>query len=99
MYIIKTTEIYNDWIDNLNDSMSQKRIDARISRIMLGNFGDHKSVGDNVWELRMMFGAGFRIYYTIRGNEIVILLCGGDKASKSVQNKDIELAKYLAQRV
>ncbi len=56
----------------------------------LGNFGDHKAVGDGVWELRLFFGPGYRVYFTEAGETIVLLLCGGDK---SRQEKDIEQAK------
>ena len=60
---------------------------------MEGNFGDHRSVGGGVGELRIDVGGGYRIYYTIRNNAVVILLCGGDK---SRQQKDIERARRMA---
>lgn len=72
------------------------RIAKRIDRIALGNFGDAKSVGGGVSELRFTFGPGYRVYYTRRGDVVVILLCGGDKGS---QADDIERAKAMAQEV
>lgn len=64
-------------------------MDVRIGRLRLGNFGDTKSLGTGVYELRIHFGPGYRIYYGLEGNKIVILLCAGDKSS---QKKDIKKA-------
>jgi len=69
---------------------------ARINQIRGGNFGDHKSVSNGVSELRIHYGPGYRIYYTVRGKMIVILLCAGDKSS---QSKDIKKAQELNQEV
>ena len=69
------------------------RIAVRIRRMQLGNVGDAKSVGDGVFELRFDFGPGYRVYYTEREGEIIVLLAGGDKSS---QKQDIEKAKQLA---
>ena len=69
------------------------RIAVRIRRMQLGNVGDAKPVGDGVFELRFDFGPGYRVYYTERDGEIVVLLAGGDKSS---QKQDIEKAKQLA---
>lgn len=77
----------------LCDIPARVRIAKRIDRISEGNFGDFKSVGDGVSELRFTFGPGYRVYYMQRGNIVVILLCGGDKDS---QGKDIERAKAMA---
>lgn len=93
MITLKQTETYNKWFDGLRDSMAQKRILIRLGRLELGNFGDAKSVGDGVSELRIPYGPGYRLYYTVRGQELVLLLCGGDKDS---QARDIALAKALA---
>lgn len=78
-----------EWLSSL-DSRIRARIVSRLGRIRNGNFGDHKSVGDGVSELRMPFGAGYRVYYGVDGQTVVILLCGGDKSS---QRMDIERAK------
>ncbi len=84
------TEPYTEWIRSFRDKRMQRRILARVGRMRLGNFGDHKAVGDGVWELRLFFGPGYRVYFTEAGETIVLLLCGGDK---SRQKKDIEQAK------
>lgn len=78
-----------EWVDELDFKVSA-RIQARLNRISCGNFGDMKSVGDGVNELRMTFGPGYRVYYAHYEEEIVLLLCGGDKNS---QKNDIEKAK------
>ncbi len=68
----------------------QDRVFRRLQRVQLGNFGDHKGVGEGIQELRLHFGKGYRIYYAEDGEKIVVLLCGGDK---SRQRKDIKQAK------
>ncbi len=78
-----------DWLRKLGDKRSKARILNRIDRLRLGNFGDCKSIGDGVFELRIHFGPGFRVYFGLIGQEIVVLLCGGDKSS---QSKDIATA-------
>jgi len=80
---------FESWLQSL-DSKFQNRIMMRLDRIQLGNFGDHKSVGGGVSELRFFFGSGYRVYYGIDGDRIVLLLTGGDKKS---QNKDITKAQ------
>lgn len=80
---------FDEWFNQL-DLQTQVRIDVRIDRISLGNFGDYKSVGQGVYELRLFFGAGYRIYYGIIERKIVLLLMGG---SKKTQNRDIKTAK------
>jgi putative addiction module killer protein len=70
--------------------MGRKRILTRISRLQQGNYGDCEPVGEGISELRMFFDPGYRVYFGENGNDIVILLCGGDKGS---QDKDIQQAK------
>jgi putative addiction module killer protein len=96
MLVIRETEPFKIWIRSLKDRVSQAIINARIRRISAGNFGDSKPLGDGVSELRIDYGPGFRVYFTRRGQEIVVLLCGGDK---STQSGDIEAAKRLAQNL
>jgi putative addiction module killer protein len=90
-YSTKNNEVpFVEWLKNLKDSSTQVRIRRRLDRIELGNFGDCASVGEGISELRLFFGSGYRIYFAEKNDEIIILLCGGDKSS---QKKDIMLAK------
>ncbi|MDE0089386.1 MAG: type II toxin-antitoxin system RelE/ParE family toxin [Candidatus Poribacteria bacterium] len=83
-------EPFNEWLTSIRDIETQARIRARLERLEDGNLGDYQSVGEGVFELRIHFGAGYRIYFGQVGNTIVLLLCGGDKSS---QRRDIERAK------
>ena len=83
-----------EWLESIPNTNTQARIQARLERLEDGNFGDCQSVGDGVFELRIHFGAGYRIYFGQVGNTIVLLLCGGDKSS---QTRDIERAKIYWQ--
>ncbi|MFA6413253.1 MAG: type II toxin-antitoxin system RelE/ParE family toxin [Syntrophales bacterium] len=96
MIEIRQTETYRKWFDSLKDRNARMRIDIRIRRISLGNFGDVKPVGEGVFEIRIDYGPGYRIYYLQKKNTVIILLLGGDK---STQSKDIQKAHELAQRV
>lgn len=92
MVIIETIE-YSKWFDKLKDGKAKAKIDVRIRRIAAqDHFGDFKPVGDGICELRIDYGPGYRIYYTQRGEEIVLLLIGGDK---STQQSDIKKAKQI----
>ena len=73
---------FKEWRDSISDLSLGAAIDARLARVRNGNFGDHKSVGDGVYELRIPKGPGFRIYYALEGDTVVILLAGGDKKVK-----------------
>ena len=96
MYDIKETQLFAKWLLKLKDIKAKVAILRRINRIRQGNFGDTKGVGDNISELRITVGAGYRVYYTKRENKIVILLVGGDK---STQSKDIKKAKELLKEI
>ena len=93
MLTIRQTENYRIWFSRLKDPKAKARIDVRIRRLSLGNPGDVKPVGRGVSELRINYGSGYRVYYTPEGNELIILLIGGDK---SPQSNDIRKAKELA---
>lgn len=94
MLELRQTEGFEAWLGDLPDERARDRINARIGRLERGLFGDVKSVGGGVSEMRLDYGPGYRLYFTRRGQVIVILLCGGDKGS---QAKDIRLARSLAQ--
>lgn len=79
-----------EWLRALKDHQARQRIQARIARVRLGNIGDAHSVGEGVKELKVDYGPGYRVYFGQEGNDIVILLCGGDK---STQNADIKTAR------
>lgn len=81
---------FNDWLKTLRDRKARAIIRTRINRVRLGNLGKCKSLGEGVSELKINFGAGYRVYFAQEGDKIVILLCGGDKSS---QNRDIKQAK------
>ena len=96
MKTVHTTSIFDDWFSALRDRQGKLRIQARIDRAELGNFGDCAPVGEGVSEMRNHVGPGYRIYFVERGLEIVVLLAGGDK---STQAKDIKLAHKLAKQL
>ncbi len=83
---------FDEWFDSFRDKKMQAAIDARLTRVRAGNYGDYKSVGGGVFELRINFGPGLRVYYGLHGRQIVILLGGGDKSS---QPRDIRRAQQL----
>jgi len=93
MYDIQQTPRFLKWLLKLKDLQGKIAIARRVERMRKGNFGDYKSVGDNVAELRITKGPGYRVYYTIKKDEIIILLVGGDKSS---QQTDIQTAKSIA---
>ncbi len=96
MIEIRKTEKYAQWLDGLRDIKARARIQVRVERLATGNAGDVKPVGEGVSELRIDYGPGYRIYFTKRGRELVILLAGGDK---STQTGDIKTALRLARNL
>ena len=83
---------FETWFESLKDRALQNAIDARLSRIADGNFGDHKSVGFGVFEIRIDKGPGLRIYYGLEGEVLVVIIGGGDK---STQKTDIKKCHIL----
>lgn len=92
-YTVEKTEAFDAWLEGLADKIAKKAIVDRIIRIKAGLLGDRKSVGDRVSELRIDVGQGYRVYYTMRGRMIVLLLCGGGKKG---QKTDIRKAEAMA---
>ncbi len=88
--------MFETWFVKLRDVEAKARINVRIRRLSLGNFGDTKPVGSGVSELRIHHGPGYRIYFVRHGDRLVILLCGGDK---SRQDRDIARAEELAKEI
>ena len=85
---------FTDWFESLRDRKTRTRIRGRLTRLEIGNFGDCQSVGGGVFELRIHFGPGYRVYFGKVANTILLLLCGGDKSS---QQRNIERAKIYWQ--
>ena len=81
---------FSEWLNKLRDRQARARIRTRLDRLVLGNLGDCASVGESVHELRIFYGPGYRVYFGLEGNTVVLLLCGGTKAS---QRRDIQTAK------
>lgn len=96
MIEVRQTAEFAGWLRRLKNNNAAARIVARVRRMEQGNPGDAKGVGGGVIEMRIDYGAGYRVYYVRRGTQIVALLCGGDKRT---QAKDIERAKRLAEEV
>ncbi|MFK5975977.1 MAG: type II toxin-antitoxin system RelE/ParE family toxin [Sulfurovum sp.] len=92
MYKIKSTKVFSKWLSNLKDMRGRIAIVRRIERMENNNFGDVKSVGTNISELRITTGPAYRVYFTKKEDRIIILLVGGDK---STQSKDIKKAQEL----
>jgi putative addiction module killer protein len=91
MRVVKTDE-YSAWIDNLKDKTGRARILVRVDRLIHGNPGVYRDLTEGVSELKIDVGPGYRVYYSIKGDRLLLLLTGGDKAS---QQKDIKLALEL----
>jgi len=93
LYDIEKTRQFDKWFKSLKNNQVKARIGLRFKMIARGHFGDYKQISRDIFELRFFFGPGYRVYYTIQNDKVVILLNGGDKSS---QNKDIESAQSLA---
>jgi len=93
---IQITEVYRDWINGLKDRTIRARIQVRVRRLAHGNPGQHRNLTDGVSELKIDVGPGYRVYYTERNGELIVLLAGGDKSS---QPQDIKAAIALARNL
>jgi putative addiction module killer protein len=93
---IRQTELFEQWFVSLRDRVARGRIDVRIRRLSLGNFGDVKPVGEGVSEMRIDYGPGYRVYFVQRGQTLIVLLAGGDKRT---QDRDIATALELAREL
>ncbi|MBC7839710.1 MAG: type II toxin-antitoxin system RelE/ParE family toxin [Nitrospiraceae bacterium] len=96
MLEIRKTETFSHWLDGLRDIRPRARIQARVERLATGNAGDVRPVGEGVSEMRIDYGPAYRVYYTERGREMVVLLAGGDNRA---QTTDIKTALHLARNL
>jgi len=96
IYEIETTEAFDGWLKKLRDRKAVLAVLNRLDRAKLGNFGDAKTVGNGISEMRIFVGPGYRVYYVIREGRIILLLCGGDK---STQAQDIAKAKEIMKKL
>ncbi len=96
MIEVRTTAKFTKWFKSLKDRRAKARIQARIDRVEMGHFGDVAPVGEGVSELRIFYGAGYRVYFVQKDAVVVILLSGGDKSS---QKADIAKAKEIAKQL
>ena len=88
------SSVFDKWLSGLRDRQAMARIGARLDPLALGNFGDAAPIGSGIFELRIDYGPGYRVHCLRRGEQRVVLLCGGDKSS---QVRDITRAKALAE--
>ena len=96
IYEIETTPAFDKWLKKLRDRKAVLAVTARLDRAKLGNFGDVKSVGSEINEMRIFVGPSYRLYYVIRDGRIILLLCGGNK---STQDRDIKKAKGMVKQL
>jgi putative addiction module killer protein len=90
---VEKTEAYREWLDALKDRAGRARILVRVERLIEGNPGQHRQLTEGIAELKIDFGPGYRVYYSRKGDRLLLLLAGGDKPS---QQKDIAKAIELA---
>ena len=96
IYAIETTGVFDGWLKKLRDRKAVLAVLNRLDRAKLGNFGDVKPVGNGISEMRIFVGPGYRVYYVIRDERIILLLYGGDK---STQTRDIAKAKEMLKQM
>lgn len=89
MYTVKTLPEFDAWLDGIKDRVTRLRLARRLDKAQRGNLGDVKPVGNGIFEMREFFGPGWRMYYVMRGDVLIVMLGGGDKSS---QSEDIAVA-------
>ena len=92
MYRLRQTETFAEWLGDLRDVKAKARILARLASARLGNLGDTRTLGGGVHEMRVHVGPGYRVYFALRRDTVLLLLCGG---AKSRQTRDIERARAM----
>ncbi len=95
-YTVTTTDTFDKWLKKVKDRTAKAHIAKRLRMLTIGHFGDYKAVHDGVSELRIHVGKGYRLYYTLRGNKLIIVLAGGIKDS---QDTDIKRAKQILKQL
>lgn len=96
MVEIRKTERFAHWLDGLHDIRARARVQVRVERLATGDAGDVSTLGEGVSEMRIDYGPGYRVYFTKRGREVVVLLAGGDKRTQATDIKiALRLAHYL----
>jgi putative addiction module killer protein len=90
---MRKTDVFRKWMKKLKDAIAKAHINRRIDRLERGNHGNVEPIGEGCSEMRIDYGPGYRVYYKDTGQEIIIILCGGDK---STQQSDISKARRLA---
>ena len=96
MYQLRQTDTFAKWLSSLRDKKAKARVIARLDSARLGNLGDCKAVGGGIREMRIHAGAGYRLYFAQRQRVVLLLLCGGSKAS---QTRDIARARRLLKEI
>lgn len=91
-YSLLVTDAFDRWLKKLKDNTAIRAISMRLARVRAGNLGDIKFIGGGIYEMRIFVGKGYRLYYTFKGEQVILLLCGGDKTS---QQRDIVKAQEI----
>jgi putative addiction module killer protein len=96
MYVVETTGEFDTWLENIRDGKTQKVIVKRIRSMSLGSLGETRSLMDGLFEAKIRYGPGFRLYFVNKGTKIIVVLCGGDK---STQKQDVKRAREMAKEI
>jgi putative addiction module killer protein len=96
MYEIETVVDFDNWLESIKDGKTRMVIVKRIRSMAMGTLGETRSLGNGLFEAKIRFGSGFRLYFANKGAKIIVLLCGGDK---STQDRDIKKARKMAEEI